>query len=104
MMPPVKHGLLQRLSRVRIRKVLKDNKRLLGIKEGREAKSLHRFFDTLNKDCPEDEPRTDNIEFVCSDMWKQYLKVIAKRCPNALNILDKFCRRQTGKHCTSKDI
>ena len=81
-----------------------DNKRLLDIEEGREEKSLNQFFDTLNKDSPEDEPRTDNIEFVCSDMWKPYLKVVEQRCPNALNILDKFCRRQTGKHCTSKDI
>ena len=67
-----------------------DNKRLLGIEEGREEKSLHRFFDTLNKDSPEDEPRTDNIKFVCSDMWKAYLNVIKQRCPNALNILDRF--------------
>ena len=30
------------------------------------------------------------IQFVCSDMWKPYLKVIRERCANALNILDKF--------------
>ncbi len=30
------------------------------------------------------------IEFVCSDMWRSFLDVIAKRCVNALNILDRF--------------
>ena len=30
------------------------------------------------------------IEFICSDMWRPYLEVIAKRCPQALNILDRF--------------
>jgi transposase len=30
------------------------------------------------------------IEFVCSDMWKPYLKLIAKHCTQALNILDRF--------------
>lgn len=30
------------------------------------------------------------IEFVCSDMWKPYLRVIRERCSNALNILDRF--------------
>jgi transposase len=30
------------------------------------------------------------IGVVCSDMWKPYLKVIAKRVPDALNILDRF--------------
>jgi hypothetical protein len=30
------------------------------------------------------------VEFVCSDMWKPYLTLIAKHCPNALNILDRF--------------
>ena len=30
------------------------------------------------------------IEFVCSDMWKPYLDLIAKHCTNALSILDRF--------------
>jgi len=67
-----------------------DNKRLLGIEEGREEQSLHRFFDTLNKDSPPDALRTNDIKFVCSDMWKSYLNVIKERCPKALNILDRF--------------
>jgi len=30
------------------------------------------------------------IKYVCSDMWPAYLKVIKKKAPNALNILDRF--------------
>ncbi len=30
------------------------------------------------------------IEFVCSDMWRPHLEVIARHCPRALNILDRF--------------
>ena len=33
---------------------------------------------------------TEQIEFVCSDMWKPYLDLIAKRCTRELNILDRF--------------
>ena len=32
----------------------------------------------------------EQIEFVCSDMWKPYLQLIAKHCTKALNILDRF--------------
>ena len=31
-----------------------------------------------------------SVKYVCSDMWKPYLKVIAKLLPQALNILDRF--------------
>jgi transposase len=31
-----------------------------------------------------------SVKYVCSDMWRPYLKVIAKLLPQALNILDKF--------------
>lgn len=30
------------------------------------------------------------VKYVCSDMWRPYLKVIASLLPQALNILDKF--------------
>lgn len=30
------------------------------------------------------------LQFICSDMWKPYLKVIRKKAPLALNILDRF--------------
>ncbi len=59
-------------------------RRLLGVVEGRKVKSLIRFFfDFGRENCA-------SIKVVCSDMWKPYLKVIAKKLPNALNILDRF--------------
>jgi len=30
------------------------------------------------------------IEFVCSDMWRPYLRVIREKCSQALHILDRF--------------
>ena len=30
------------------------------------------------------------LRFVCSDMWKPYLKVIAAKAPQALHVLDRF--------------
>jgi len=30
------------------------------------------------------------IKVICSDMWKPYLKVIAKHLPKAINVLDRF--------------
>ncbi len=36
------------------------------------------------------DPRSRQVEFVCSDMWKPYLNVIRKHCSQALNILDRF--------------
>jgi transposase len=33
---------------------------------------------------------TKTIQFVCSDMWKAYLKVIARKLPDALHILDRY--------------
>jgi transposase len=62
----------------------KNCKRLLWIGEHRTIKTLLRFFHWLGKD------RSQNLEFVCSDMWKAYLKVIAKKATNAINILDRF--------------
>ena len=59
-------------------------KRLLWIGEHRTIKTLLRFFRWLGKE------RSQNLEFVCSDMWKAYLKVIAKKATNAINILDRF--------------
>ena len=59
-------------------------KRLLFVVEDRQEKSLRQFFVWLGKE------RSALIEFICSDMWKPYLNVIAKHAPNALNILDRF--------------
>ena len=32
----------------------------------------------------------EQIEFVCSDMWQPYLKVIRERCSQAIHILDRL--------------
>ena len=60
------------------------SKRLLWIGPDRTAKTLLRFFRYLGKD------RTAKLQFVCSDMWQAYLKVIAKKAPGAIHILDRF--------------
>ncbi len=60
------------------------NKRLLWIGEKRTVKTLLRFFRWFGKE------QSHELKYVCSDMWKPYLKVIAKKAGNALNILDRF--------------
>ena len=62
----------------------RDRIRLLWVGEKRTAKTTLRFFRWFGKE------RTKQLKFVCSDMWKPYLKVIAKKAPQALNILDRF--------------
>ena len=59
-------------------------KRLLWIGPDRTAKTLLRFFRFLGKQ------RSAKLQFVCSDMWQAYLKVIAKKVPQALHVLDRF--------------
>ena len=59
-------------------------KRLIWCGEKRTEKTITAFFDWFGKE------RNANLKFVCSDMWKPYLKLIALRAQNALNILDRF--------------
>lgn len=61
-----------------------DNKRLLWVGEHRTVRTFLRFFRWLG---PE---RSSKIRFVCSDMWKPYLKVIAKKASQAVHVLDRF--------------
>lgn len=58
--------------------------RLLWTGRERTMKTFRQFFDLLGKE------RSLQIEFVCSDMWKPYLRVIRERCSQALHILDRF--------------
>lgn len=37
-----------------------------------------------------DRERTQALRFVCSDMWKPYLKVVVKKAGHALHVLDRF--------------
>lgn len=62
----------------------KHCKRLLWCGEKRTEKTIRGFFNWFGKE------RSLALKFVCSDMWKPYLKVIALRAKNALNILDRF--------------
>jgi transposase len=58
--------------------------RLLWIGQERTKQSFARFFALLGREL------CAKVEFVCSDMWKPYLEMIAQHCPQALNILDRF--------------
>lgn len=59
-------------------------RRLLWVGQDRTTKTLLRFFKMLGRE------RTAAIQFVCSDMWQPYLKVIAKKAGQAIHILDRF--------------
>jgi transposase len=61
-----------------------DCRRLLWIGQDRTVKTLLRFFRWFGP------PRTAALRFVCSDMWKPYLRVVAKKAGAALHILDRF--------------
>jgi len=62
----------------------KGRKRLLSVTKDRSVRSFLRFFMSIGKE------NTRSIKFVCSDMWKPYLKVIHKKIPDAIHILDRF--------------
>ena len=66
-------------------------RRLLHVSEGRSVRSLLRFFRMLKKTGRQrGQDLIGGIGFVCSDMWKAYLKVIRKKLPGALHILDRY--------------
>jgi transposase len=58
-------------------------KRLLWVAEERTEDSLRRFFKSLGEN-------RRSIRFVCSDMWRPYLKVIAEQLTQAVHVLDRF--------------
>jgi len=59
-------------------------KRLLWIGQDRTAKTFLGFFRMLGPQ------RSAAIVYVCSDMWKAFLKVVKKKASGALHILDRF--------------
>jgi transposase len=59
-------------------------KRLLWIGQERKVKTLLRFFRWFGKG------RSQALRFVCSDMWKNYLRVVAKKASQAIHVLDRF--------------
>jgi transposase len=59
-------------------------KRLLWIGKKRTLKTLLGFFRWFG---PE---RSQALRFICSDMWKPYLRVVAKKAAQAIHVLDRF--------------
>ena len=59
-------------------------KRLLWVGKDRKTKTLLGFFRWLGQE------RSAGLRYVCSDMWKPYLKVIAKKAGEAVHVLDRF--------------
>ena len=59
-------------------------KRLLWIGKDRKAKTLLRFFRWFGG------IRSSRLRFICSDMWKPYLRVAAKKASGAVHVLDRF--------------
>ena len=60
------------------------SKRLLWVGLDRKAKTLLRFFRMLGKE------RSSHIKAVCCDMWEPFLKVVRKKIPQAVRVLDRF--------------
>lgn len=58
-------------------------RRLLWIGKDRKESTIEAFFDSFGQ-------HAKNLEYVCSDMWKPYLKVIALRASKAIHVLDRF--------------
>lgn len=61
-----------------------QSRRLLWVGQERRAKTLLRFFRWFGKE------RSAGLRFICSDMWRPYLKVVAKKAAHAAHVLDRF--------------
>ena len=59
-------------------------RRLLSVTKERTEQSLRDFFKILT------QKQLESIQFVCSDMWKPYLKVIREKLEHAVHVLDRF--------------
>lgn len=59
-------------------------KRLLWIGKDRTGNTLKTFFQEFGAE------RSEKLKFVCTDMWKPYLRIVAEMEDKALNILDRF--------------
>lgn len=59
-------------------------RRLLHVAEERTVESLSSFFEMVGTEI------SSTIRYICSDMWKPYLRVIREKAPQALHILDRF--------------
>ncbi len=60
------------------------NKRLLWLGVVRKEAALQAFFDWYATE------RAQALYYVCCDMWKPYLNVIARNTAQTINILNRF--------------
>lgn len=63
--------------------IASGRRRLLWVGEDRRDATLRKFFDWFGE-------RAAGLRFICSDMWKPYLRVVAERAGHATHILDRF--------------
>ena len=67
-------------------------KRLLAVAEQRTEASLRSCLESLG------ESVCQQVQYVCSDMWRPYLNVIAQKLGQAVHVLDRFhVMQQFGK-------
>lgn len=59
-------------------------KRLLWVGKERTVVTIEGFFKWFGK------KKTSALHFICSDMWKPYLKIVAQKAKRAIHILDRF--------------
>ena len=59
-------------------------RRLLWVGQERRVKTLLGFFRWFGP------ARSAQLRFICSDMWRPYLTVIAKKAAGAIHVLDRF--------------
>lgn len=59
-------------------------RRLLWVGKERTQKTLRQFFKDFGQE------RTARLKFICSDMWKPYLRIVAEVAGQALHVLDRF--------------
>jgi transposase len=62
----------------------RHQKRLLWVGQDRTMQTLERFFNELGT------AWSKQLAFICSDMWKPYLQVIAQKAAQAIHVLDRF--------------
>lgn len=59
-------------------------RRLLYVARDRTEESLRGFFSTIPK------KSIEGLKYICTDMWRQYMNVIAEQASKAVHIFDRF--------------
>jgi transposase len=74
-------------------------RRLLWVGEERTIEGFRGFFATMTAAVPDFRQR---VEFVCSDLWQAYLRVVQEELPEALHVLDRFHIRKAFSDALDK--